>query len=67
MSPTDQAYLDVVYELQDRADRGDELATRALAAMSLLSCGWHIGDPEPPEWVEHKSAQIIQFEAYQHG
>ena len=64
MSPTDQAYLDVVYELQDRADRGDDLATRALAAMSLLSCGWHIGDPEPPDWTEPPPATIIQLADY---
>jgi hypothetical protein len=57
MSPTDQAYLDVVHELMARSDEGDELATRAIAAMSLLSCGWHLGDPEPPEW----QCQIIDL------
>ena len=61
MSPTDQAYLDVVYELMRRSDYGDELATKTIACMSLLACGWHLGDPEPDEWIDLPPATIIQL------
>jgi len=47
LSGTSRAFGDLVADVVDRANCGDEFATRVLGAMSLLSSGWRYGDPDP--------------------
>ncbi len=47
MSELDQIFFDHVEVLTGMSERGDEVATRSLAAMALLANGWRPGDPDP--------------------
>lgn len=42
-----EIFLQHVKILTGMSERGDEVATRSLAAMALLAEGWRPGDPDP--------------------
>lgn len=49
---TNQAYMDLVSELTERNELGDEFARKVIGAMALLISGWRYGDPEPEDYTE---------------
>lgn len=65
MGTTSQAYKALVDELMAKAETGDPLAARCLAALSLVCEGWRYGDPDPTDPPPDGGGEtVIDLSAY---
>ena len=64
MGSTSTAYKALVDELVAKAEAGDRLASRCLAALSLMGEGWRYGDPDPTDPPPTGGGELISLSAY---
>lgn len=61
---TSEHYKALVDELLGKAEAGDLLAVRCLAALSLLAEGWRYGDPDPRDDPPDGGESVIDLSTY---
>ena len=61
---TSEHYKALVDELLGKAEAGDLLAVRCLAALSLVVEGWRYGDPDPTDDPPDGGEPIVDLSAY---